>query len=80
MPETIVRALANHEKLGSILPADLTVATVKKCYRSMLMRESTSMHLATHLPEEGAKSFVKSWDELMSQVASKGAMLRKAGS
>jgi len=33
---------------------------------------------ATRLQEEGAKSFVKSWDELMSQIASQGAVLRNA--
>ena len=34
--------------------------------------------LAAQLQEEGAKSFVKSWDELMEVIASKSAALAKA--
>ncbi len=35
--------------------------------------------LAARLQDEGAKSFVNSWNELMSVIASKSAVLRKAG-
>jgi transaldolase len=35
--------------------------------------------LAVQLQDEGAKSFVKSWDELMSVIAAKEAALAKAG-
>ena len=34
--------------------------------------------LAAQLQDEGAKSFVKSWNELMACIASKSAALRKA--
>jgi transaldolase len=34
--------------------------------------------LAARLQDEGAKSFAKSWDELMAVIASKGAALEKA--
>jgi transaldolase len=34
--------------------------------------------LAAQLQEEGAKSFVKSWNELMEVIASKSAALAKA--
>jgi transaldolase len=34
--------------------------------------------LATQLQEEGAKSFVKSWNELMSVIASKSDALKQA--
>jgi len=34
--------------------------------------------LAAQLQDEGAKSFVKSWDELMAVIASKSAALAKA--
>jgi len=34
--------------------------------------------LADQLQDEGAKSFVKSWNELMAVIASKGEALRKA--
>ena len=33
--------------------------------------------LAAQLQDEGAKSFVKSWDELMEVIASKSAVLEK---
>jgi transaldolase len=34
--------------------------------------------LAVQLQDEGAKSFVKSWNELMTVIASKSEMLKKA--
>jgi transaldolase len=34
--------------------------------------------LAAQLQDEGAKSFVKSWDELLAVIASKSAALAKA--
>ena len=34
--------------------------------------------LAAQLQDEGAKSFVKSWDELMTVIATKSATLKKA--
>jgi len=34
--------------------------------------------LAARLQDEGAKSFAKSWNELMAVIASKGAALEKA--
>ena len=34
--------------------------------------------LAAQLQEEGAKSFVKSWNDLMDVIASKSAALKKA--
>ena len=35
--------------------------------------------LGAQLQEQGAKSFVNSWNELMTVIASKGAALAKAG-
>ena len=35
--------------------------------------------LGVQLQEQGAKSFVNSWNELMMVIASKGAALAKAG-
>ena len=34
------------------------------------------MRLAAQLQDEGAKSFVKSWNDLMAVIASKSAALR----
>ena len=35
--------------------------------------------LAARLPDEGAKSFVKSWHELLAVIASKSDVVKKAG-
>ncbi len=35
--------------------------------------------LAAQLQDEGAKSFVKSWNDLLGVIASKSAVLEKAG-
>jgi len=35
--------------------------------------------LSARLPEEGAKSFVKSWHELLAVIASKSDVVKKAG-
>jgi transaldolase len=76
MPEATLKALANHKKLASILPAD-----GGDCEEVLSQFANAGINvdsLAAQLQEEGAKSFVKSWEELMSQIASKGAMHRKA--
>jgi transaldolase len=76
MPEVTLKALANRQELGSILPAD-----GGDCEEALLQFAKAGINvdtLAAQLQEEGAKSFVKSWDELMSQITSKAAVLRKA--
>ena len=78
MPEATLHALANHQQLGSILPADGGDSEdVLSRFRDAGIDIQA---LAARLQDEGAKSFVKSWDELMSQIASKAAVLRKAAS
>ncbi|HXY24139.1 MAG TPA: transaldolase [Candidatus Acidoferrum sp.] len=76
MPEATLNALAKHKKLASILPAD-----GGDCEEVLSQFANSGIDvdaLAGQLQEEGAKSFVKSWDELMSQIVSKSAVLRKA--
>jgi len=78
MPEATLNALAGHNELGSILPAD-----GGDCEEVLARFADAGINiqtLAARLQEEGAKAFVKSWDELMSQIASKAAVLRKAAS
>jgi transaldolase len=48
---------------------DLLTRGTLKCYIDAL---------ATRLQDEGAASFVKSWNELMAVIASKSAALEKA--
>jgi transaldolase len=76
MPEGTLRALAKHHALGSILPAD-----GGDCEEVLAQFAKAGIDvdgLATRLQEDGAKSFAKSWNELMNVIASKGAVLMKA--
>jgi transaldolase len=78
MPEATLKALANRKELGSILPAD-----GGDCEEVLSRFADAGINinsLAAQLQNEGAKSFVKSWDELMSVIASRTIVLRKAAS
>ena len=77
MPENTLKALADHGQLDSILPADGGDA-------EWILAEFANLGidvdaLAAQLQDEGAKSFVKSWEELLSVISSKSAVLKKAG-
>jgi transaldolase len=77
MPEGTLNALAEHDQLGSILPAD-----GGDCEEvlSQFATEGVDVDaLAARLQDEGAKSFVKSWNGLMDVIASKSAVLKAAG-
>ena len=76
MPENTLKALADHGQLDTILPADGGDA-------EWVLAEFANAGidvdaLATQLQEEGAKSFVKSWNELLTVISSKSAVLAKA--
>ena len=76
MPETTLRALANRKELGSILPAD-----GGDCEEVLARFAEAGINvdgLAVRLQDEGAQSFVKSWDELISVVDSTGVLLERA--
>jgi transaldolase len=76
MPEATLKALADHGEVGSILPAD-----GGDCERvcEVFARSGIDLDaLATELQEEGAKSFVKSWNELMAVIAAKSHALKSA--
>ena len=76
MPEGTLIALAKHDQLGSILPAD--GGDCEEVLAQFAMAGVDINALAVQLQEEGAKSFVKSWKELMAVIASKSAVLKKA--
>ena len=76
MPEGTLKALADHGQLDTILPADGGDA-------EWVLAEFASVGididaLAAQLQDEGARSFVKSWDDLLAVISSKGAVLKKA--
>jgi transaldolase len=74
MPEATLKALANHGEIGQILPArtrdyDEALATFAKA-------GIDTDALAVRLQDEGAKAFVKSWNELLACLASKSEALK----
>jgi|SRR5215471_2263627 len=78
MPEATLKALASHNELGSILPAD-----GGDCEEVLAQFAAAGIDidaLPAQLQDEGAKSFVKSWKELMSVIESKAGRLERAAS
>ncbi len=76
MPEATLIALSKSDQLGSILPAD-----GGNCEEVLAQFAKVGIDvdtLAIQLQGEGAKSFVKSWNELMAVIASKSDVLKKA--
>jgi transaldolase len=76
MPEQTLKALADHGALGDILPAD--GGDCEEVLAEFAKAGIDVDALATRLQDDGAASFVKSWDELMAVIASKSAALEKA--
>ncbi|MBV9742532.1 MAG: transaldolase [Acidobacteriia bacterium] len=75
MPEATLKALAAHTELGSILPAD--GGDCEEVLAQFAKAGIDMDALAAQLQDEGAKSFVKSWNELMSVIDSKTAAIQK---
>ena len=75
MPEATLMALADHGELSTILPAD--GGDCEEVLARFAKAGVDVMSLATQLQDEGAKSFVTSWNELMAVIASKSAALKK---
>ncbi len=75
MPEGTLKALADHGELSTIMAAD-----GGNCEEVLAQFAKAGIDvdaLAAQLQDEGAKSFVKSWNELMAVIASKSATLTK---
>src|SRR5580658_5028170 len=75
MPEGTLKALADHGELGSILPAE-----GGDCEEVLTQFAKAGIDvdaLAAQLQDEGAKSFVRSWDELMAVIDSKTSALKE---
>jgi transaldolase len=76
MPEGTVRALADHGEIGEMLPAD---GGDSEELLSQFAKGGVDVDaLAATLQDEGARSFVKSWNELMSVISAKTEVLKKA--
>ena len=76
MPEATLNALAEHGELSNILPAD--GGDCEEVLEQFAKAGIDIEALATQLQDEGAKSFVTSWNELIRVIESKSATLRKA--
>jgi transaldolase len=76
MPEATLKALADHGSLGGILTSD--GGDSEQVLARFAAAGIDVDALAARLQEEGAKSFVASWRELMDVIASKSAVLDRA--
>ncbi|MFZ3215018.1 MAG: transaldolase [Candidatus Acidiferrales bacterium] len=76
MPEGTLKALAEHTELGSILSPD--GGDCEEVLAEFAKAGVNVDALAAQLQDDGAKSFVKSWNELMGVIASKSATLQKS--
>jgi transaldolase len=75
MPEATLKALASHTSLEPPLPAD-----GGDCEEKLAAFAKAGIDidaLAAQLQDEGAKSFVQSWNDLMSVIKSKCAALKQ---
>jgi transaldolase len=77
MPEGTLKAFADHGEAIAVLPAD--GAGSDEVLARFAQAGVDADALAARLQDDGAKSFVKSWNELMGVIASKSAVLEKAG-
>jgi transaldolase len=76
MPEATLKALATHSDLGELLPTDggNSEEVLGQFGRAGIDIDA----LAVQLQSEGAESFVKSWNDLISVISSKSASLDKS--
>ncbi|MDQ2947782.1 MAG: transaldolase [Acidobacteriota bacterium] len=76
MPEATLKALADHGDISQTLPA-----RARYCDEVLAKFAQGGIDidaLAAQLLDEGAEAFVKSWNELLASIASKGEALKQA--
>jgi len=76
MPEGTLKALADHGALGAMLPAD--GGDGEEVLATFASAGVNVDALASQLQDEGARSFVDSWRELLDVIAAKSSDLAKA--
>jgi transaldolase len=77
MPDGTLKALADHGDIGPILPAH-----GGDCEEVLARFAEAGIDvpaLAARLQDEGARSFVKSWQDLLERIASRSDDIKKAG-
>ena len=76
MPENTLKAFGDHGEMSGVLPADGGDA---ETILAQFTRAGIDIPaLAARLQDEGAKAFVKSWEELMAVIETKSDALKKA--
>jgi len=76
MPEGTLRALAEHGVVGATIPAD--GGDCEEILARFAGANIDVQSLSVKLQDEGAKSFVNSWNDLMAVIKSKCAVLERA--
>jgi transaldolase len=76
MPEATLMAFADHGEVGPIMAAD--GGDCEKVLAKFAQAGVNADALAVQLQDEGARSFVKSWNDLLAVIASKSAALQQA--
>jgi transaldolase len=77
IPQGTLEGFANHGEVGDLLPMD--GGDCETVLASFAKAGVDVDALAVRLQDEGAAAFVKSWNDLMSQVELKSKAIRKAG-
>jgi transaldolase len=76
MPEGTLKAFADHGELGEIIPAD--GGDSEAVLDQFAAAGIDVVELAAKLQDEGATSFVKSWNDLLHVISAKTAALQQA--
>ena len=76
MPEGTLKALAEPGGVGATMPAD--GGDCEEVLARFAAAKIDIDALAAQLQDEGAKSFVNSWNDLMGVIGSKSTVLKRA--
>jgi transaldolase len=76
MPESTLKAFAEHGVVGATMPAD--GGDCEEVLAQFAGVKIDVQALSAQLQDEGAKSFVNSWHDLMGVIGSKSAVLKRA--
>ena len=77
MPDGTLKALAEHGHVGTTLPANGSDSEEELARFADAKIDVDA--LSRQLQDEGAKSFVKSWNDLLGVISSKSTLLTRAG-
>jgi len=76
IPESTLKAVADHGKIGALMAHD--GGDCEEVLAGFAQAGVDVQQLATKLQDDGASAFVKSWNNLLEVIASKGENLRKS--